>query len=269
MQTFITLKENINGNDYVVGDIHGQYSRLIETLKVIGFDQSKDRLFSVGDLVDRGPENELILTELVGQPWFFPVKGNHELMITQIFQMSNEELKDPETRKNIIDNGGTWFLFLDKHEQMFYSNIVVDLPVSMEIVDDNGNVLAGFVHADVPSRSWSEWRSRLQSGTETEKQMQYALWAHLPAINESRRAYPITDCKHVFVGHNTFHLSNHLPPGIVNGGLVMTDSGGWKSGNSKNACFMIFDALTGKSVTPENLLPDWNYPVQSSLAPWC
>lgn len=97
--------------------------------------------------------------------------------------------------------------------------------------------------------------------------MEYALWAHTPEIIESRRAYPITDCPRVFVGHNTYHLSEELPHDIISGGIVMTDSGGWKIGNSKNACFIIFDAITGQSVTPENLLPDWECSVQITLEP--
>ncbi|WP_261986408.1 metallophosphoesterase, partial [Enterococcus faecium] len=52
---------NSIGRDFAVGDIHGCFSRLNSALNTIEFDPSKDRLFSVGDLVDRGPECHLIL----------------------------------------------------------------------------------------------------------------------------------------------------------------------------------------------------------------
>ncbi len=51
-------QENNIGNDYVCGDVHGCYDKLQEALDEIGFDPTKDRLFIVGDLVDRGPQSE-------------------------------------------------------------------------------------------------------------------------------------------------------------------------------------------------------------------
>ena len=46
---------------------------------MIGFDPSVDRLFSVGDLVDRGPESERVL-EWLDKAWFHAICGNHDLM---------------------------------------------------------------------------------------------------------------------------------------------------------------------------------------------
>jgi hypothetical protein len=71
---------NLTGNDYVVGDIHGCVTILYAALAKINFDFAKDRLFSVGDLVDRGPEN-LLVEDLIYQDWFHFVKGNHDLMV--------------------------------------------------------------------------------------------------------------------------------------------------------------------------------------------
>ena len=47
---------NVGGRDFAVGDIHGCFSHLSRSLEAIGFDAAVDRLFSVGDLVDRGPD---------------------------------------------------------------------------------------------------------------------------------------------------------------------------------------------------------------------
>ena len=68
---------NENGRDFVVSDIHGCYDTLMVELAQIDFDQHKDRLFSVGDLVDRGPDS-LKCLKLIEEPWFHPVIGNHE-----------------------------------------------------------------------------------------------------------------------------------------------------------------------------------------------
>lgn len=48
---------NQSGRDFAVGDIHGCFSKLEAALRRVGFIPEKDRLFSVGDLVDRGPES--------------------------------------------------------------------------------------------------------------------------------------------------------------------------------------------------------------------
>jgi len=47
--------ENREGRDFVVGDIHGMFGHLRMLLKQVSFDAEVDRLFSVGDLVDRCP----------------------------------------------------------------------------------------------------------------------------------------------------------------------------------------------------------------------
>lgn len=68
---------NTVGRDFAVGDIHGHFTLLQEALAAIGFDPTRDRLFAVGDLVDRGPECEQALAWL-GMPWFASVRGNHD-----------------------------------------------------------------------------------------------------------------------------------------------------------------------------------------------
>ncbi len=77
------IYQNINGADYrrifVVGDIHGCLDMLNEKLLSVDFDESKDLLISVGDLIDRGEQNVECL-DLITYPWFRAVRGNHEQM---------------------------------------------------------------------------------------------------------------------------------------------------------------------------------------------
>ncbi len=45
---------NRRGRDFVVGDLHGYLGALQDALARAGFDPGCDRLFSTGDLIDRG-----------------------------------------------------------------------------------------------------------------------------------------------------------------------------------------------------------------------
>jgi hypothetical protein len=84
-KTFIA---NTHGRDFIVGDIHGQLDDLISQLKEELFDFSNDRLFALGDLIDRGEQSRQCL-ELLNKPWFFSIIGNHEYIFLD--QLSKQE----------------------------------------------------------------------------------------------------------------------------------------------------------------------------------
>ncbi|MGK9450320.1 metallophosphoesterase [Acidithiobacillus caldus] len=71
---------NSLGRDFIVGDLHGCRALLDALLQHVQFAPERDRLFSVGDLVDRWPDSEACL-ELLREPWFYPVLGNHDAML--------------------------------------------------------------------------------------------------------------------------------------------------------------------------------------------
>jgi serine/threonine protein phosphatase 1 len=114
------LTENKEGRDFVVGDIHGMTSLLGKILKHVEFDKTKDRLISVGDLVDRGTDNFGAL-KLLDQPWFHAVLGNHEDLArySMLLALKQQGL-DPEEYRKVdyqdlaeqkflhIRNGGDW-----------------------------------------------------------------------------------------------------------------------------------------------------------------
>ena len=65
------------GRDFVAGDVHGCYRTLEQALRDLEFDASHDRLFGVGDLVDRGPHSAEALVWIEGR-FEAVVMGNHE-----------------------------------------------------------------------------------------------------------------------------------------------------------------------------------------------
>jgi serine/threonine protein phosphatase 1 len=97
--------KEIKGRLWAVGDIHGCYNLLMTRLKEIGFDFENDLLVAVGDLVDRGIQNEECIS-LIDKLWFTSVKGNHEDLV--IMGDVNRSYFNCH-----IQNGGEWFYDLD------------------------------------------------------------------------------------------------------------------------------------------------------------
>jgi len=139
---------NINylGNDYFVGDIHGEYDLLISLLSHINFDVKRDRLFSVGDICDRGPKS-IECIELAKSNWFFPIIGNHELFVL------NFNNKNIYAKKNWIMNGGSWWFDLGEEKQKELKNIINEkFTLSLEVKTRFGKV--GLVHSYYPHTKW-------------------------------------------------------------------------------------------------------------------
>lgn len=145
MKLFQHYEKNDKGQDYVVGDIHGHFSALEKLLEKIKFDKTKDRLFSVGDLVDRGPESALCL-DYIMQPWFIPIAGNHEYIIIKAGLKRYEEAY-PEGRNN--PDGNQWFFKLEDEQRLKYIETFKKLPVVIQVGD------IGIVHA-YPLDTWKE-----------------------------------------------------------------------------------------------------------------
>ncbi|WP_370278576.1 metallophosphoesterase [Pontibacterium sp.] len=140
---------NVEGRDWFVGDLHGHYSLLMKTLEQMGFDFDRDRLFAVGDLIDRGPESPECIRLLL-EPWFHSVCGNHECMFI------NGRLADdhPHIHGMHIKNGGAWaYEISEKEGNELFQIIRSYMPMCLTVDTLRGSV--GVVHAQAP-RDWKK-----------------------------------------------------------------------------------------------------------------
>lgn len=151
----VRLTANRSGTDYLVGDIHGTYSALEQALKAVSFDKSRDRLISVGDLVDRGDESERVL-EFVSEPWFFACLGNHDAP----YAFPDGEFYG---RKLTCQPRDGWIDQLSPDQAARITACLSALPWAIEVETANG--LVGVVHAEVPLRyrSWAEFAQALRA----------------------------------------------------------------------------------------------------------
>jgi len=177
---------NSQGKDYFIGDIHGQYRLLFATLQAINFNFSSDRLFAVGDVIDRGDESEKCL-ELLIEPWFNSVLGNHEHLFLQA-------VSNPLCRQFLLENGGQWInKWLDTPSQLFsWAHLVrIMMPLTMSVKTQYGVI--GIAHANCPE----SWHSVSDLSLED---LLYVIWQRQNF--QSKDKMPITGIDAVFHGHN-------------------------------------------------------------------
>lgn len=145
--------KEIKGKLWAVGDIHGCHTLLMNTLNQKGFDFENDLLVAVGDLVDRGAQN-LECIELLSQPWFTSIRGNHE-------ELCIWGRCDYPSKRCHIANGGEWFYELSVEDQFSIAKKFSALPVALE-VSHHGKKF-GFVHGHIEQNDWDEFKQVLNN----------------------------------------------------------------------------------------------------------
>ena len=148
---------NTKGCDYVIGDLHGMYDLLFEALEKNHFNPKHDRCFSVGDLIDRGPDSEKCLL-LIDEDWFFPVRGNHEDTLRQVTRTPCYTVM-----ADWIVNGGNWHLNVAARTMHDYADRVDQLPYIIE-VERPDNTRVAICHAEYPLANWNPGKIEADPG---------------------------------------------------------------------------------------------------------
>lgn len=145
VQHRLRLAPNAKGRDFVVGDLHGHRSLFEHALERLAFDPGRDRVLSVGDLINRGPQS-LATLSLLEQPWFHAVLGNHELMLLNYLGYYNSRV---HSRKSFASGCGDWINeAITKHPKAIarLAERVAALPLAMHV---DGDVPFNVTHSEL------------------------------------------------------------------------------------------------------------------------
>lgn len=180
------------GRDFAVGDIHGHFSALMQGLRAIGFDARRDRLFSLGDLVDRGPESAQVLLWL-DKPWFHAIRGNHEAMAIAAVTGSADDARFHAR------HGGAWLQALLPEQRQQLVQRLQALPLAIEVATAEGPV--ALVHADLPGDDWQAFADAARGARLSPHDEATCLWSS--ARHAHRYAAPVRHLRALVHGHLT------------------------------------------------------------------
>jgi serine/threonine protein phosphatase 1 len=208
------LPANTLGRDWVVGDIHGAFDLVITAMRVSGFDRRVDRLFVVGDLVDRG-DDSLRALKFLEQPYVHCLRGNHEDMWLGLYQ---DTIPSPEVvlmASRAMRMGGLdWWFKAPPAERNALVAKFRELPIVIEVETPRG--LVGMIHADVPAgMSWQQFVAAIEAGDE--RATQTALWGRTRAHQGNTDG--VAGVGRIFAGHTPQDAIRRL------GNVYLVDTG--------------------------------------------
>lgn len=190
---------NISGRVLIVGDVHGCFSLLTRKLEKMDYNPDRDVLVSLGDLIDRGPEN----IQVTNWTNTLRVAGNHE----ELLAYSAKFLHDNNSYHHYLHcrNGGMWYSAIEcKETQIKIAQALWDVPLALEITTPGGFRI-GIAHARVPFNDWDITREILldpedKRFIETKEQI---LWNrdHIHKLLDTGKTKAVAGIDHVFFGH--------------------------------------------------------------------
>ena len=198
--------KNETGRDFVVGDLHGSLDLLTGEMDAVRFVLNEDRLFSVGDLIDRGDRSMECLA-LYQEDWFHGVVGNHEDMMlsTVLGTVPGEYIW--------YGNGGAWAATVDPEKLCALARYVDEnVPVVITVDTDDG--LVGICHAEPPTYDWADTLEF------DDNRMIKMLWGRVRVRNQPDQP-PTTGV------HRTYHGHTVVKSVVTRGNAVFIDTGAY------------------------------------------
>ena len=211
------LERNPRGRDFVVGDVHGHFATLRQALKELEVVEH-DRVFSLGDLVDRGPDSWQAKSWIEGKDrsarFDLVLRGNHEqMMLAALVEGPPSGPRGKSWRNEAWGlwemNGGTWWRPRRREDSATaWIDALKGLPFTARVDTQFGPV--GLVHASPVHIDWEEFEAQIQDQEELGHLARArALWSRArhgylqPEIGETGKEYlgPIQGVRCVVTGH--------------------------------------------------------------------
>ena len=143
---------------YVIGDIHGCYDKLQEMLRKINFTET-DRLYLVGDYIDRGEKSLEMLCWLEGiGENIFPIKGNHDSDFAEYIRIMKRIDEEEQLGTNYDSNKDTIVLY----ETTIYAMKNGD-SVEAVMFDHYGTICELLQHEEVNFDKLCKWAGMLDA----------------------------------------------------------------------------------------------------------
>lgn len=216
--TISSIPANRHGTDYFVGDIHGCFHLLQQRLDAIDFQPARDRLFSVGDLIDRGPFSAQVL-EWLNKPFFYAVQGNHEAMFLEWHASRKGHAQNDHL---FLQVGGRWVHQEDRDLLQACAIAFQALPRGMRIEQRDGRAI-GLLHAELPTGS--SWEDFAQGRVDTA----HTLWGR-HRISEAIRGRVVAD-RNTIQGIDALVVGHEeLGQPVKLGNILYLDTGAWDTG---------------------------------------
>lgn len=210
----VTVPQNFLGRDFVIGDLHGCFKDVDRALRCVDFSPSVDRLFLVGDLINRGDESAKV-GEFLARKSVFAISGNHERALIHLADSGALDSPSEATQKLVASLGMQWWFSASPGQRTDALKAIRALPVAMETMTERG--LVGFVHAEVPVGFG--WRGFFAAISNDDPQMvDSALYGR--TRDRSHDASGVPGVGRVFCGH-----SIHWGGVRVLGNVVGIDTG--------------------------------------------
>lgn len=156
-------------SDYAIGDLQGCYEPLQRLLELIDFNEKEDRLWFVGDLINRGPDSLAVLRFIHSLPITPRITlGNHDLHLLGSLFGGRPWKGHDDTFQDVMhaDDGEELGHWLRKQSVLYYSpdlNIVMshagiaplwDLPQAIGLAQELEQVLSGIQYREFLSHMY-------------------------------------------------------------------------------------------------------------------
>lgn len=196
----LKLPLDLSKRHFVVGDLHGMYDAFLKLLQMINYNPQTDIIYSVGDLIDRGPKSYELVDWFSG-PNRHAIIGNHELMAV-----------DPGSMSLWLQNGG-----LATQTSLINHGVTTDwlkgeisnMPWFIDVGDDGEEHAFRIVHAEIPA-AWSEeeFQQVINDAPDCfDIKFNNMLWGRLThslyTIGYIAEFHPNRSGRNIFVGHSS------------------------------------------------------------------